>query len=69
MTRPQLAAAIRALPEHEKLELLSELWDSIDHSAPVPEWHKEELNRRLATTDAEAFASWSDAKARILGWK
>lgn len=69
MTRADLAAAIRDLPEDEKLELLSDLWDSIDHSAPVPEWHKEELDRRLASAIPEAFTLWSDAKARILGSK
>jgi putative addiction module component (TIGR02574 family) len=67
MTRPELAAAIRELPEDEKLELLSELWDALDHSGPVPEWHKEELDRRLSSADGESFTSWSEAKARILG--
>lgn len=67
--RPELAAAIRALPEDEKLELLSDLWDSLEHSAPVPEWHEEELDLRLATADADAFTSWSDVKARVLGSK
>lgn len=37
MTRAELAAAIRELPEDEKLELLSELWDSLDHSGPLEE--------------------------------
>jgi|HubBroStandDraft_4_1064222.scaffolds.fasta_scaffold477097_1 putative addiction module component (TIGR02574 family) len=69
MTRPELAAAIRELPEDEKLELLSVLWDALDHSAPLPEWHQEELERRLASANAESFTSWSDAKARILGSK
>jgi putative addiction module component (TIGR02574 family) len=69
MTRPELAAAIRELPEDEKLELLSELWDALDHSTAVPEWHKEELDRRLSNADAESLTSWSEAKARILGSK
>ena len=51
MTRPELAAAIRELPEDEKLELLSELWDALDHFAPVPDWHKEELDARLASAN------------------
>ena len=69
MTRPELSAAVRELPEDEKLELLSELWDALDHSAPVREWHKEELAARLASANAESFTAWSDAKARILGSK
>lgn len=67
MTRPELAAAIRSLPEDEKLELLGELWDELDHTAPVPEWHKEELDRRLDAPGA--FVPWSEARARILGSK
>lgn len=35
MTRPELAEAIRALPDDEKLDLLGELWDAIDESATV----------------------------------
>ncbi|MBX3229138.1 MAG: addiction module protein [Labilithrix sp.] len=37
------------------------------HTAPVPEWHKEELDRRLDDTDAGKFVPWSEARARILG--
>lgn len=69
MTRSELADAIRDLAEEEKLDLLGELWDSLDHEAPTPEWHKEELDRRLASADAASFSSWSEAKARILGSK
>ena len=69
MTRPELSAAVRELPEDEKLELLSELWDALDHSAPVREWHKEELAARLASANAESLTAWSEAKARILGSK
>ena len=69
MTRPELAAAIRDLAEEEKLELLGELWDSLDHDAPAPDWHKEELDRRLESADVATFSPWSEAKARILGSK
>jgi putative addiction module component (TIGR02574 family) len=69
MTRPELAAAIRELADDEKLDLLGELWDSLDHAAPVPEWHKEELDRRIDSASAPDSVSWSEAKARILGSK
>jgi hypothetical protein len=69
MIRPELAAAIRDLPENAKLDLLSELWDSLDRSAAIPEWHKEELNRRPSTSEADSLVSWSGAKSRILGSK
>jgi putative addiction module component (TIGR02574 family) len=69
VTRPELAAVIRDLADDEKLELLGELWDSLDHDTAAPEWHKEELDRRLENAGAESFSSWSEAKARILGSK
>lgn len=69
MTRAELTAALRDLPEDEKLDLLSEIWESLDHSTPPPDWHKEELDRRLASSDTVTTTSWSDAKARILGMK
>jgi putative addiction module component (TIGR02574 family) len=68
-TRPELAAAIRELPDDEKLELLGELWDSLDHATTIPEWHKEELGRRLDETSPGELVPWSEAKARILGSK
>lgn len=69
MTRPELAAAIRDRAEEEKLELLGELWDALDHDAPAPEWHKEELDRRLESANDASFSSWTEARARILGSK
>jgi hypothetical protein len=58
---------VHELAEDEKLDLSSEPWDARDHSAPVPQWHEEGLDRRLATTEPEAFTAWSDARKRILG--
>ncbi len=47
----------------ERLELISLLWDSLSQSlegVPIPEWHQEELERRLAEADAtpEAGIPW-----------
>ena len=43
--------AIKQLSVAERLDLISELWDSIPDSLeelPIPDWHREELERRLA---------------------
>jgi putative addiction module component (TIGR02574 family) len=48
--------AIKQLSVPERLDLISELWDSIPNSLeelPIPEWHREELERRLAAADAD----------------
>ena len=54
----------------QRLEWIALLWDSIPESAeawPIPEWHRQELDGRLATADAapEAGIPWEQAKARL----
>ncbi|MDX6531255.1 MAG: hypothetical protein QOH41_3545 [Blastocatellia bacterium] len=55
---PEAAAALLKTPltVEQRLELIGELWDSIPDSLdelPVPEWHRQELERRLAAADAD----------------
>jgi putative addiction module component (TIGR02574 family) len=54
----------------ERLDIIALLWNSIPESIeglPVPEWHRQEIERRLAAADAEpdASISWEEVKARI----
>jgi len=54
----------------QRLALISELWDSIPDSPdtfPVPAWHREELDRRLAAADAnpDAAIPWEEVKRRL----
>jgi putative addiction module component (TIGR02574 family) len=38
----------------ERLQLVEDLWDSIDdEQIPLPDWHREELDRRLALYRAQ----------------
>ena len=70
------------LPEHavellkspltveQRLELIGELWDSIPESLdalPVPDWHREELERRLAEADAnpQEAVSWEEVRRQL----
>ncbi len=51
----------------QRLELIGELWDGIPDSIealPVPEWHREELDRRSAEADAnpDAAIPWEEVK-------
>jgi putative addiction module component (TIGR02574 family) len=71
----QLPAAVTELltmplSVEQRLELISELWDSIPDSLDtlsVPEWHREELDRRLAAADAnpDAGIPWEEVKRRL----
>lgn len=61
---------IEQLTVPQRLELIGQLWDRIPASAealPIPEWHREELERRLADADAhpEAAIPWDQVRARL----
>ena len=54
----------------QRLKLIGELWDSIPDSVdafPLPEWHLDEVKRRLAAADKdpEAGIPWQEVKRRL----
>lgn len=54
---------IGSLTVPQRLALISELWDSLPDSTEalaMPDWHRQELERRLAAADAspEAVIPW-----------
>jgi len=60
------------LSVEQRLELIGELWDSIPDSVegwPLPEWHRQELERRLAAAEADpdAVIPWEVVKKRLRG--
>jgi putative addiction module component (TIGR02574 family) len=62
--------AIKQLSVAERLDLISTLWDSIPDSLdalPIPESHREELERRLAAADADPDAAipWEEVRRRL----
>ena len=70
--QPNLADEIlkAELTVSQRLDLISQLWDSIPDSLealPVPEWHKEELDRRLQDADAnpDVGIPWEQIKKRL----
>ena len=69
MTREKLLTEILRLPPRERIELLQEAWDAIAASpdeVPVPEWHVEVLEKRLAEPDPQ-WLSWEEVRARLEG--
>ena len=53
------------LPLAERMALLETLWDSVaetvDTSAEIPQWHRDELERRLSARDpAQPGREWND---------
>lgn len=61
------------LPDEEKLELIGDLWDSLDNPEEIPltEEMKLELDRRLEAhyKNPDSGSSWDDVKNRILNSK
>ncbi len=60
---------INSLSSSERLELVELIWNSIDDDAPVTptEWHRQELDRRIAAADADpgAVEPWETVMARL----
>jgi putative addiction module component (TIGR02574 family) len=70
MSEPWRELDVEQLTVPQRLELIARLWDSIPTSVealPVPEWHRQELERRLAAADAtpDAGILWEQVKARL----
>jgi putative addiction module component (TIGR02574 family) len=58
------------LTVHDQIEYVQALWERIatrENEVPVPEWHKAELDRRLAEYDAapDAGRSWEEVEGDL----
>lgn len=59
------------LSAQDRMRLIEELWDSLGDAgseAAIPDWHKSELDARLAARDRSPVAAqpWDEVKADIL---
>ncbi len=64
-----LASEIQRLTPSEKFQLVQELWDDIAASKeelPIPQWHKDELNRRLDDEASDEGRVWKTVRDDIL---
>ena len=67
MTPKSILQQALRLPVKQRLELVEEIWDSIaadSSQVPVPDWHKAELDRRLAEPNAERL-TWDEVQKRL----
>ena len=59
---------ILQLPPSERLKLVEEIWDSLagtPESVPIPDWHKEELDRRLDDPAPGPGETWEQVRAKL----
>ena len=69
MTRNALRNEIMRLSPDERLQLVEEIWDSLaaePSQVPIPEWHRKELDRRLAEPAPERL-TWDQIRTRLFG--
>lgn len=57
-------------PVAERLKAIEDIWDSITlepEAVEVPQWHREELRRRIETYQSKpkTGSSWPDVRRRI----
>ena len=67
MAPDALRDQIMKLPPAERLRLVEEIWDSLTASpedVPVPDWHREELERRLDDPTEQATLSWDEVRRK-----
>ena len=65
MSQRRLRDEILQLPPAERLQLVEEIWGSLAQSpdaVPVPDWHRELLDDRLANPAEEATRTWEQVQ-------
>jgi putative addiction module component (TIGR02574 family) len=68
MASTPLFKQILELPADQRLQLVEDIWDSLAQSeadVPVPDWHRQELDRRLADPREDATVSWNEVQQRL----
>lgn len=63
--RPILDEILR-LPPDQRLRLMEDIWESLATSpaeVPVPDWHRELLDERLADPGEAATRTWDEVRA------
>jgi putative addiction module component (TIGR02574 family) len=70
MTQLLQQLGIDRLSPEDRLELISQIWESLTENGadlPVHDWHRREVERRLAAADANpgAGAPWEIVMARL----
>ena len=66
MTARPILDEILRLPPDQRLRLVEDIWDSLAASpddVPVPDWHRELLDDRLADPGERASRTWEEVQA------
>ena len=69
MTKDQLLESASSLPKQQRIDLVLDLWDTIDaDDTPPTQAQKQELDRRIAEEAGatDAGEDWENLKAKLL---
>ena len=69
MSAHPLLDEILRLPAEQRLQLVVDVWDSLAAApgdVPVPEWHRELLDARLADPAERAERTWEEVRANAV---
>ena len=67
MTSHPILDELLRLPPAVRIQLIEDAWESLaasPESVPVPDWHREVLDDRLADPTEIGTLSWDEVKAR-----
>lgn len=65
MTQRALRDEVLQLPPAERLQLVEDIWESLARSpnaVPVPEWHRDVLDDRLADASEQPTHTWEQVQ-------
>jgi putative addiction module component (TIGR02574 family) len=66
MTAAALLDEILRLPQADRIKLLDEIWKSLGAAdVAIPDWHREELDRRDADSADDVDIPWDEVKAGL----
>jgi putative addiction module component (TIGR02574 family) len=67
MTKAEIERQVLELPETERLEIAEAIWTSLSNpdALPLPQWQRELLDERLASSEAEEGRDWEEVRAEI----
>lgn len=67
MTKAEIQRQVLDLPQEERLEVAEAIWASLDdqQALPLPQWQRELLDERLASSENEEGRDWEDLRAEI----
>lgn len=68
MASPPILDQVLQLPPDERIRLIEDAWASLaasPESVPVPDWHRELLDDRLADVSEVGDRTWDDVKRSV----